>query len=88
MKDLYTRLDGEDLRDDEGIYTIGDDIAESFYYGNFSQGVNQLKEINCRARDFLEYLEHEAENYECRVDELFSGHFSNDFWIALGSELY
>ena len=87
MKDLYTRLDTEDINEDEGIYTVGDDIASSFYYGNFSQGVKELEDINCNASDLLEYLEQEAEGYDCNVSDLYGGHFSSDFWIALGRSL-
>jgi len=86
MITLYTELD--EIREDEAIYTYGDDIAKTFYYGNFSDGVEKLKELNCRAKDFLDYLEDKADNYGCRLDELYNGHFSPDFWIALGSELY
>jgi len=87
MKDLYTRLDRDEINEDEGIYTVGDDIASSFYYGNFSQGVKELEDINCRANDLLDYLESEAEGYGCRLEELYHGHFTGDFWIALGREL-
>lgn len=86
MKDLYTRLESEELREDEGIFTIGDDIAESFYYGNFSQGVKQLKEINCNDKDLLEYMQSEADNYGIHLDELLNGHFTYEFWIALRGE--
>ena len=87
MNDLYTRLNTEDINEDEGIYTVGDDILSSFYYGNFSQGVKELQEINCNARNLLTYIEQVAEGYDVRVDELYHGHFSNDFWILLGREL-
>jgi len=88
MNDLYTRLEGEELREDEGIYTVGDDIAESFYYGNFLQGVKQLEEINTSAKEFLEYLEQEADAFGIEVKDMFGGHFTNDFWIALGQSHY
>jgi hypothetical protein len=87
MRDLYTRLSTEEINVDENIYTVGDSILSSFYYGNFSQGVEELQDISCNAKDLLEYIEQEAEGYDMRVDELYHGHFSNDFWIDLGGSI-
>jgi len=87
MKDLHTQLTGEDLREDEGIYTIGDDIIESFVNGNFSQGCKELVEIGAGARDFNDYLMEQSEKYGIELKEMYYGHFDNDFFIALGSEL-
>ena len=84
MENLYTRLNTDEINEDEGVYTVGDEILLSFYYGNFSQGVKKLQEINCRARDLLDYLEQLADSYDIRVEELYNGHFSADFWLALG----
>ena len=86
MKDLYTELN--EINEDEGIYTYGDDIADTFMNGNFSSGVEQMQEINCRAKDLADYLEEKAESYGCKLEDMYYGHFSPDFWIALGSEIY
>ncbi len=88
MKDLYTRLPKEErYREQEEIYTIGDDICDTFMNGNFSTGVEELKELSLRSKDLLEYLEEKAEEYGVEMSELYYGHFTAEFWIALGSEL-
>jgi hypothetical protein len=88
MKDLYTKSLRDAINEDEGVYTYGDDIADTFMNGNFSAGVKQLKELNCRARDLADYLEEKAEEYRCKLEDMYYGHFTPNFWIALGSEIY
>ncbi|WP_434658472.1 hypothetical protein [Sulfurimonas sp. NW9] len=83
-KDLYTEL--EEINEDEGIYTIGDDLCNTFMNGNFTTGVEEMKELNITSKELLEYLEEKAEEYGCELKELYYGHFTADFWIALGSE--
>ncbi|MFK7780286.1 MAG: hypothetical protein QM490_03985 [Candidatus Gracilibacteria bacterium] len=87
MKNLYTELPREERNEDEGIFTIGDDICDTFMNGNFSTGAKELKELNLKSKDLLEYLEEKAEEYGVEISELYYGHFTADFWIALGSEL-
>lgn len=88
---LYEGLSEDDISEDEGIFTEGDMIANQFYCGNFSDAVGYLKDFECRAKDFLQYLEEQAEEhgFDSVTDQSFyNGHFSCDFWIALGSEIY
>ena len=91
MKTLFNNLPVEEQDEDESIFTYGDEIAYQFYCGNFTDAVGMLREMNMRAKDFLEYLENRAEDFGynniCN-DEFYNNHFSPEFWIALGSEIY
>ena len=86
-KTLWNNLPLEDVNEDEGIYSYGDDIANSFYNGCFSLGVQQLQELGATAKDFAEFVNDKAEEYGVPVLEIFNGHFTFDFWIELGSEM-
>ena len=56
MRDLYTELEAEYINEDENIFTVGDDIINTFFNGNFTQGVKELIEINVSPREFGDYL--------------------------------
>ena len=88
---LDESLPEEQQQEENGIITLGDEIADSFYNGKFTYGVEQMRKYNHRAKDFLEYLENKCEEigFDSVTDQSFyNGHFSCDFWIALGSEIY
>lgn len=85
MKTLYTQL--EETNEDEGIYTLGDDILDTFMNGNFSNGVEDMKEFNIGATELSDYLKEKAEEYGMETKDMYYGHFDNDFWIALGSSI-
>ena len=80
--DLYTQIveDGESK-------AYGEDIIDTFYNGNFSQGVEQLKEINATAIEFGDYIQELSEElgYES-MSEFANNHFNYDFFICLGKE--
>ena len=88
MEALNNRLDNDLINEDEGIYTIGDGIASSFYYGNFSQGTEELESVNASTVDLLHYLENQAEEFGCNVIDLYSGHFDTEFFICLAKSHY
>lgn len=85
MKTLYTQL--EETNEDEGIYTMGDDILDTFMNGNFSAGVEDLQEFNISPIELSDYLTEKAEEYGMSTDDLYYGHFTSDFWIALGGAM-
>ena len=86
MRDLYTQLPEEERTEEES--TIGESIALQFYYGNFSSGLDELRELSISSRDFLNYLEDLADDYGTNLDDLYGGHFSPDFWLTLGQNHY
>ena len=88
MEALNTRLDDEFIIEDESIYTVGDNIASSFYYGNFSQGIKELESVNASTNDLLYYLENQAEEFSCNVINLYNGHFDTEFFICLAKSHY
>jgi len=58
--DLY----GSDYEPSEdGLETIGDDILDTFYNGNFSDGIKQLLELNIRPRELFEFVQDKLAEY-------------------------
>jgi len=82
MNELYNTP----TTDTDEYMTEGERIATQFYFGNFSDGVESLRKLKVWARDFLAYLEEEAEERGESVTTIYGGHFSPDFWLALGNE--
>ena len=76
MNNAYNTLVEDLVNEDEMIYTQGDDVLSSFYYGNWSQGIKEMLEYYIEPKDLAEYLEEMAEEYDCNVSELYNGHFS------------
>lgn len=82
--DLYTMIQEEGAEST----TIGEDIIDTFYNGNFSQGVEQLKELYCTAVDFGDYLAIFTDDIGYgSIEEFANGHFNYNFFICLGREL-
>jgi len=85
MKNLYTEIKEEGYE----YTTVGNDIIDTFYNGNFNQGVRDLIEIGVSPREFGNYIQEETEEmgYESMYD-FAGGHFNYDFWISLGESYY
>ena len=86
MKTLYTELTEEYRNEDEGIYTIGDSILSQFYYGNYSDSIDELLELNIEPNMLAEYLEEVAEEYDTTPSELYNGHFTDTLWANIGMD--
>jgi len=83
MRDLYTEIKEDGYEDT----TVGAGIVDTFFNGNFTDGVKQLLEINISAREFLNYVESESEGMGHEdIKEFANGHFSPDFWLSLGEQ--
>ena len=76
-----------DCNNEGEFVEYGNDIIDTFYNGNFSQGVEQLKEINATAIEFGDYIQELSEElgYES-MSEFANNHFNYDFFICLGKE--
>jgi hypothetical protein len=74
--------------EDEGIFTVGEDIANTFCNGNFNQGVKELIELNISPVEFSDYLLEQADEMGMELKDMWYGHFGNDFWIAMGQSYY
>jgi len=56
--DLY----GSDYEPSEdGLETVGDDILDTFYNGNFSSAINQMIELDIRPREIFQYAQNKLE---------------------------
>ena len=90
MEALNTRLDDEFINEDEGIYTVGDNIASSFCCDDFRQGIKELESVNASTKDLLYYLENQAKEIGCNVNviDLYNGHFDTEFFICLAKSHY
>ena len=86
MNNLYDTLPKEDINEDEGIYTYGDSLAYQFYCGNWSASVKEMKDEGWTVSEFIEYLEHQASDYDDILSEMYNGHFRPSFWANLGAE--
>lgn len=85
----YDAVSEERLNEDEGIYTIGDDIAFSFVCGNFKQGIEELIEFGVSPMDLGEYLQSQADEigFDSPCNEQFYyGHFDFQFMALVGTE--
>ena len=77
-----------DCNNEGEFIPYGNDIIDTFYNGNFSQGIKQLKEINVSARAFGNYIFNLCEEmgYES-VEQFANNYFDYEFFICLGEEL-
>ncbi|MDB2562198.1 hypothetical protein N9X61_01190 [Sulfurimonas sp.] len=79
-----TVLPTDEQNKDEQIMTYGDSILSQFYYGNYSDGINNMLEYGIRPDELATYLEEMAEEFDCKVSELFSGHFDYTLFASIG----
>ena len=82
MKNLYTEIKEEGYEDT----TVGNDIIDTFYNGNFTQGVKDLIAIGVSPREFGRYIEEQSEEMDYKFFN--DSHFDYDFWISLGESYY
>lgn len=80
----FDSLDRELINEDEGIYTIGDDIAYSFVCGNYSQGIKELHDYCVSPSDFGEYLEEQSKEFGMPLSDMYYGHFDLSFLASIG----
>ncbi len=80
----YKELPIEDQNEDEQVFTRGDDILMSFYYGNYTQGIKEMISYSVRPEELAEYLEGKAEEYEMQVSEMYNGHFTLAYFASIG----
>lgn len=80
----YKELPLEDQNEDEQVFTRGDDILLSFYYGQFMQGIQEMISYSVRPEELAEYLEDKAEEYDMQVSELYNGHFTLSYFASIG----
>ncbi len=79
-----TQLPMDEQNEDEQIITYGDSILSQFYYGNYTDGINDLIEYGIRPDELATYLEEMAEEYDTKVSELYSGHFDYTLFASIG----
>lgn len=80
---LYEELSEEEQMGEEE--TIGESIATQFYYGNYTDSVKKMIELDVDAREFYEFLEGNASDMDCLLsnDNYYGGHFDVLFFIDL-----
>jgi len=81
---IDTVLPVDEQNEDEQIVTYGDSILSQFYYGNYSDGINNLVEYQIRPDELATYLEDKAEEYDMKVSELYNGHFDLTLFASIG----
>ena len=73
-----------DINEDEQIFRAGDDIASSFFYGNYTQGIKDMLEYKVSASELEDYLMELSDEYDCNVSDLYSGHFTASYMASIG----
>jgi hypothetical protein len=81
---VYKELPIEDQNEDEQVFTRGDDILMSFYYGQFIQGIKEMISYSVNPNELAQYLEEKADEYDMQVSELYSGHFTLAYFASIG----
>ena len=72
---LLTDLYGSDYEpSEEGLETVGDDILDTFYNGNFSAGINEMIKLDIRPPELFEYVQD-------KLDEHGTGYYG---WFDIG----
>ncbi len=72
------------MDEDEGIYTVGDEILNQFYYGNYSDAVNMMIEDNIEPNELADYLIEKSIEFDCNVSDLYNNHFTLDLFANIG----
>jgi len=72
----------------EEVNTIGESIAMKFYYGNWTDAVKEMEELNISTSELCEYLEENASDMGMLLSDIYyyGGHFIYDFWIELSAD--
>ena len=90
MNKLYDELPEEERQGEEEsvpfkCFTVGESLAMQFSYGNWSNSVTKMEELDVSAREFYEYLEESASDmgYLVSDEHYYNGHFGGLFFIEL-----
>lgn len=88
MKTCYEELPTEMINEDEGIYTIGDDILSSFYYGNYSQAIKDMVSQRIEPYELAEYFQSILDDFDADYKEIYNGHFDFELFAHIGMSYY
>ena len=85
---LYDELPEEEQMGEEN--TIGESLAMGFYYGNYTNSITRMLELDISTSEFCEYLEENASDMNMLLSDVYyyGGHFTYDFWIELSVDLF
>ena len=81
---VNTKLPIDEQNEYDAVYTIGDDILNQFFYGNYSDAIKMMIKDFISPEELAAYLEDKAENYNMRVDELYNGYFTYSCFASIG----
>ena len=84
MTTINEQLPEDMICEDEGIYTIGDNLVYTFVNGNFSQGVRDMQSQGISTSDLIEYLEQQSDEFGMQLDDMYYGYFDRSFFSSLG----
>ena len=94
MNKLYEELPEEEWDEEEVLNTVGSSIALQMYYGNYTDGLNSLIELDVTALDFHEYLHGAYKDYIAkRFDDYpldlqwYDGMLTTKFFLELARDL-
>ena len=84
MNTCTNNLPTEAINEDKLIYTTGDSILNQFFYGNYTDALEEMVKEHITPMELADYLEEKAEEYDTGTDELYGNHFTISFFAGLG----
>lgn len=81
---VNTELNEDEICEYDGVYTVGDSILNQFFYGNYTDSINKMLEVNITPQQIGEYLEEKAEEFGCNVSDLYNNHFTLSYMASIG----
>ena len=81
---VNTVLPLDEQNKDEQIITLGDNILNQFYYGNYTDSIDVMVKEQIRPSQLAEYLEDKASEYDMEVSGLYNGHFTYSLFADIG----
>ena len=84
MRDVNDILPIDEQNDYDDVYTVGDDILNQFYYGNYSDAIQMMVKDFIEPNKLAEYLEEKAEEYDMDIKDMYNGHFTMSLFANIG----
>ena len=82
MNKLFNELPQDEQYEDEGIYQIGDALANQFYNGNWLASVELMTENYYTCTNLIDFLTDEDTEFE---GQPYGGFFDYAFFAELGA---
>ena len=84
---LYELISEDEAQGEED--TVGESLAMQFYYGNYTDSVNKMVELDISTSELCDYLGEYASDMNMLLGDAYNygGCFTYSFWIELSADL-